>query len=257
MLPREHGSWAVLAAPIAVGLAAAGGGSPAVILAFLCAALGGFCMRTPLLALCSGTPSPGAGRWLAWYGALAAAGLAPLILRFERRGLLAFAAPVAVALVFNLRQNLNRRPLSLGNELIGIAALCLGAPASYYAARGGMAPEAWSAWLICLSYFFGPILHVKMAALQHRASADSSLIPALGRMRRATLLYHGTAVSLIAAGAFLAEWPWPAVLPFLAALDKTRRRAALGRGKVDFRRLGRQEVGHCLLFIIAMALGYR
>ncbi len=257
MLPREHGAWAVLAAPIAVGFAAAGGGTPGLVLSFLCAALGAFCARTPLQALLSPAPSPGSWFWLAAYSLLAAGGVVPLLLVFDRWGLLAFAVPGAAAMAFNLRQNLTRKALSLSNEIIGIGALCLGAPGAYYCARGEAPFEAWAAWAVCLGYFLGPVFHVKMAALQHRAASDPSFTAALGRARRNGAAYHGAALAASGVGAFAGWLPWAAVIPFAAALEKNHRAGARSPGKVNFKRLGYQEVGYSLFFIAALAFGYR
>lgn len=252
MLPREHGAWAVLAAPILVGFFAAGGGSPGILLSFSCAALGGFCLRTPLQALLSPAPPPEARAWLAGYALWAGAGAAGLLFGYGRWGLLAFALPAGAALAFNLRQNMSRKALSLANEIIGIAALCLGAPAAFYAARGEMSPQGWAAWLVCALYFLGPVFHVKLAALQHRMAPEA----ALAGMRRAGKAYHAAALAAVGVGALAGVLPGPAVLPFFAALLKNFRRAAAAPGKVDFRRLGYQEVGYSLFFVAALAYGY-
>ncbi len=257
MLPREHGAWAVLAAPILVGFAAAGGGSWGIVLAFVCAALGGFCLRTPLQALLSPAPPAGAGAWLAVYALLAAAGAGVLFLRYERWSLLAFALPAGAALAFNLRQNLSRKALSLPNEIVGIAALCLGAPAAHYAGGGELSLTSAVVWTISFLYFVGPVFHVKMAALQHRAASDPACGPALEGMRRRGLAYHGASLGAVGAGALAGLVPWFAVLPFLAALEKNRRRGTARPGKVNFKSLGYQEAGYSVVFVLAVAAGYR
>ena len=256
MWPREHGSWAVLAAPILVGLAAAGGGPPAAVLAFACAALGGFCLRVPLQSLASPAPAPEAARWASGFSALAAAGALPLFLYYGRWGLLAFAVPAAAMLAFNIRANLSRQAFSLPNEAAGILTLCLGAPAAFYAATGHVSAAAWSAWALSSVYFLGPIFHVKLAGLQHRGASDPSTRSALEKMGRLSIASHAGALAAAAAAAASGWAPWLAVLPFAASLHKTWRRSRSAPSKVDFRRLGYLEVAYSCLFTLALAAGY-
>jgi hypothetical protein len=254
MWPKEHGSWAVLAAPILVGLAVAGGGPPAAVLAFAGAALGGFCLRVPLQSLFSRTPAPEAPRWAAGFSILAAAGAVPLFLYYGRWGLLAFAVPAAGMLAFNIRANLARQAFSFPNEAAGILTLCLGAPAAFYAATGRTSAEAWSAWVLSSLFFIGPVFHVKLAALQHRGAADPAMRPAIEKMGRLSIAYHAAA---LAAAITLADFdlsPWLALIPFGASMHKTWRRSRLAPAKVDFRRLGYQEVAYTCLFALAWML---
>jgi len=256
MWPREHGSWAVLLAPLLIGLAAAGGGPPAAALALAVAAFGGFCLRVPLQSLASRAPAPRAAAWAAGFGALAAAGTAPLLFHYGRWGLLGFAVPAGGMLASSIRANLQRRTFSLANEAAGILTLCLGAPAAYYAASGRLTGEAWSAWGLCSAYFLGPVFHVKLAALQHRAASDPAALPALRRMARLSLGYHAAALAAAAGAAAAGGLPRLAVLPFAAALLKTWSRTRTAPAKADFRRLGFQEVAYTCLFALAACAGY-
>ena len=96
MMPREHGSWAVLIAPVLLGLCAAGGANAAAAGLFCLGALGVFLARPALLALLRPAPDPRARKWLIGYAAAAAAGFLPLLFVFARWRLLAFAAPAAL-----------------------------------------------------------------------------------------------------------------------------------------------------------------
>ena len=256
-LPREHGSWAVLIAPIIVGFAAAQGGPPPAMLLFSCAALGGFLLRPPLQAILFSKQAE-AGAWasLSLYCLLALGGLLPLIGMYGRIGLAGFAVPAAGLLALDLVVQKGRRSFSIASELSGILILCLGAPAAYYAARGTVNAEAWCAWLLSALYFTGPIFHVKMAALQHRASVDSRLAGELTRMRTISRLYSGAALGLAAAVAVWGQAPALATLPFAAALAKTWLRGAEPPGRVDFRKLGYQEVGYAVFFALILSAGY-
>ena len=256
MLPKEHGSWAVLIAPIIVGFAAAGGGQPAAMLFFCCAALGGFLMRPPLQSLF--TPKAEAGVWpsMGVYGLLALAGLIPLLSVYGRMGLLGFAAPAAGLMAIDLSVNRGRRSFSAFSELSGIAVLCLGAPAAYYAARGTLSADAWCAWILSALFFAGPVFYVKMAALQHRAAVDRTMAGELSRMRTTSTVYHGAALAVAVAAAVWGPAPALAPLPFAVAFAKTWLRGAKKPARVDFRRLGYQEVGYSTFFALALAMGY-
>lgn len=255
MIPREHGSWAVLAAPVLVGLAAAGGAPAGLVAAFCAAALGGFLLRTPLQSLLTPHPAPGAALWLAGYAALAAAGGLPLLFSWGRWGLLGFAVPAVVLMALNIRSNLKRQTFSFTNEVLGILGLCLGAPAAFYAARGFLAADAWMSWVLCGLYFLGPIFDVKAAALRHRASVDKTALGEWHRMKTTALAYSAVALAAaiaMAAGGWVTD---AAPLPFLAALYKTWRRGRLSPGKVDFKRLGLAEVGYAAFFVLAVGGG--
>jgi uncharacterized membrane protein YecN with MAPEG domain len=256
MLPKEHGSWAVLIAPVVAGFAAAGGSSPAVILLFSCAALGGFLLRPPLQSLVSPKPDSGAWPSLALYGLLTLGGVLPLLIAYGRLGLLGFAAPAGALLAMDLFVHRGKRSFSMATELSGIAILCLGAPAAFYTARGSLTLDAWCVWALSALFFAGPVFHVKMAALQHRASADRSLAGELERMRRMSLTYHSLVLIAVVAAAAFSLVPIPAPLPFALALAKTWRRGARPPAKVDFRRLGYQEVGYSIFFALVLAAGY-
>ena len=257
MWPREHGAWAVLAVPPLVGLAAVGGAPWPIVVLFSLAAFGAFCLRVPVQSLASRAPAPEAPLWTLLFAGTAAAGGLPLLLHYGRLWLLAFAVPGAVMLAFNVHANLNRRAFSLANEVAGILTLCLGAPAAAYAATGAQALPGWMAWALCAAYFIGPVFHVKMAALQHRGAADPALAPALRRMRRVSADYHVVALGLVALAAALDWAPALAVVPFAATLYRTWRRGAAAPARVDFQRLGYQEVAYATLFAVALVLGYR
>ncbi|MEK7388458.1 MAG: YwiC-like family protein [Elusimicrobiota bacterium] len=255
MLPREHGAWAVLIAPVLLGLFSTGAADiPAAVL-FCIGALGAFLTRPALLALLRPAPDPKARAWLAAYAALAAAGFIPLVLVYERTLLLAFAAPAAFLLAADVRAQLARRALSLTNELGGVAALSMGAAAARYAAQGTLDFRAWSLWALSALFFCGPIFYVKMVALAHRACSDPSQGARLERARRLALVYHLAAP--LAVFALPLDFPRLSLLPFAAALVKTVLRALRPPEKVNFQSLGYREVAYSALFVAAVLVGYR
>lgn len=252
MLPREHGAWALLIAPILVGLIGAPACSPAAAALFVLGSLAAFLVRTPLQALLARPGDRRAWRWAFFYSALVLAGFLPLIVLWGRTLLLLFAMPAILLLVENLNANRSGRRFSAVNEAAGVLGLCLGAPAAYYAASAGLGPRAWALWTLCAAYFLGPIFHVKMAALQHRAALDKKALPALDAMRRNSILYHALAWAAVLAWGLSGGIPTAAAIPFAAAFLKTFLRGAHEPERVDFRSLGFAEVGYSVLFVIVM-----
>jgi hypothetical protein len=239
-------------APIALGLFAAPGADLSAAALFLLGALGAFLARGPILALARDRKDARARVWLIVYGAAAAAAFSRLILSFGRWSLLAFGAAALVLLANDLRAQSGRRQLSWANELVGIAGLTLGAPAAWYATRGALPAEAWLLWAACAVYFTGPVFTVKLAALQHRAAADPAIGEKVFQASLTAVEYHAVAAALALIAVAKGLFAWPILIPFAAALVKAGRRAARGAGRVDFRRLGYQEVGFSVLFTAAM-----
>jgi hypothetical protein len=256
MLPKEHGAWAILIAPIMVGLLGAPSVSPAAATMFVLGSLAVFLSRTPLQALLAKPGDRRARGWLAFYAALAAGAFVPLILLLGCWKLLYFAAPSAALLVQNLLMNKSGKRFSAFNEAAGVFGLCLGAPAAYYAASFTLDARAWSLWLLCSIFFLGPIFYVKMAALQHRAVADPAALPALALMRRRSTIYHALGLAGVAAWAASGGISAAAVIPFIAALLKTAQRGFRGPERVDFKELGYSEVGYSVLFVVVMGFAF-
>lgn len=247
----------MLIAPVVVGLAASSGGPPAAVVFFCCAALGGFLVRTPLQSILFAKPVE-AGAWpsLALYAFLALGGFLPLFFYYDRIGLLGFAVPAAGLLAADLAVQRGRRSFDLLSELSGILVLCLGAPAAFYAARGTLSADAWTAWGLSALFFAGPVFHVKLAALQHRAVSDPKASAGLPRARTISVSYHLAALGFVLAAAVRGAVPLLASVPFAAALAKTWRRGARPPARVDFRALGYREVGYSVLFALSVSAGY-
>lgn len=257
MLPQEHGAWAILIAPVVVGLFAAPSVEPLSAFLFALGSLAAFLIRSPLQALLADRRNARAWRWLAVYGACVLAGFAPLLLLKGRWLLLAFSVPAIVLLAENLAANRSGRRFSAFNEGAGVLGLCLGAPAAVYAVSGALDSRAWTAWALSALYFCAPIFHVKMAALQHRASGDAKALPALRRMSLASAVFHAASLAAIAVWAWSGGVHPVAVIPFAAALSKTLARAAQEPARVNFRALGFAEVGYTALFTAAAAFALR
>ncbi|MBI5594602.1 MAG: YwiC-like family protein [Elusimicrobia bacterium] len=259
MLPREHGSWAMLVAPPLVGWAAAGGGPAAAGLLFVLGAAGAFLARTPLTVLVTAPGDVRAWRWLAAYSAAALTGFAGLCLAYGRWGLLLLGLPAVAALGATLWFHSRRRSMSEVNELIGIAGLSLGAPAALFCASGAWGPEAFWLWVLCAVYFSGPVFHVKMlvtrrVALAQGASAQARL--SADQARGLSAVVHCGFFFLVGALAAAGQVPWLAALPFAAVTLKTVWWGVRQGPRLDLKRVGWQEIAWTLLFVALVAKGY-
>ena len=250
MLPREHGAWAILIAPILVGLLGAPAFSPLASGLFVLGALAAFLLRVPLQVLWARPNDRRALRWLILYAVLTAGSFLPLIVLLGCWKLLFFAVPAGLLLAENLTANSSGRRFSAFNEAAGVLGLCLGAPAAFYAASFELGARAWGLWFLCSAFFLGPIFHVKMAALQHRAVMDRAALPMFERMRRQSAVYHGLALAVVGGWAASGGLPAAAAIPFAAAFIKTILRGARAPERVDFRSLGYLEVAYSVLFVI-------
>lgn len=260
MLPREHGSWAMLAAPALVGWAAAGGGPPGAGALFVLALLGSFLSRTPLTALVA-VPSDARARfWLALYAACAAAGLGGLLAVYARWDLVLLGVPAAAVFAASIWFTARRRAMTLTHEFLGVAALSLGAPGAYYAAAGFWAPEAAWLWALCALFFSGPIFHVKMLVLGRVASAAAPPQGAAGRADRAashSAAFHAAAAAAVLAGVWGGRLPAISVLPFFGVLAKTLYYAGRRGSRLELKRVGWQEVGWTVIFVAISMAGFR
>ncbi|TBR17770.1 hypothetical protein EPO15_16200 [bacterium] len=260
MLPREHGSWAMVVAPALVGWAAAGGGSAAVGALFVLALFGAFLARTPLTALVSDPSDPRARRWLAVYSAAAAAGLVGLVAGYGRWGILPLGVPGAAVMAASLWYAARKRAMTEAHELLGVAGLCLGAPGAYYAAAGAWAPEAAWAWALCALFLSGPVFHVKMLVANRIASVPAPAPGAAERADRAaaqSAAYHGAAAAAVLGGVVFGPLPAVAVLPFAGILAKTLYYGAHRGARLELKKVGWQEVGWTLVFVAVSAAGFR
>lgn len=256
MLPREHGSWAMLAAPAVVGWAAAGGGPAGAGLLFAAALLGAFLTRTPVTALLSDASDARAWRWLAAYSVLGAAGLAGLLGLYGRWGLLWLAVPGAAVFGASLWFTMRRKAMTEAHELLGVAGLALGAPGAAYAATGAWGPDAAWLWTLCALFFSGPVFHVKMLVAGKLASVPAPAPGARERAERAagqSAVYHLVTAALVGGGAAWGCLPAAALIPFLGALAKTLYYGSRPGGRLELKKVGWQEVAWTTVFVVVSA----
>ncbi len=250
VMPTEHGGWAFLGEPLALGLALAP--SWAGVLVAL-AALAGFLARQPL-RLWMGDRRRGrryprtaaAERAFALLALLAALALAAALVlaRGPLRLALGLAAPLAaLALAFDL----GARSRALASELAGALALAATAAAIPLAA-GYSLPLAFGAWGVLATRIVPSVLFVRARLRLDRGE------PAPRGLALAAQPAGLAAVALLVRAGVA---PWHA----LAAIALLALRAAFGlsrwRVRTSIPRFGLSEVGFGLIVVVATALGAR
>jgi hypothetical protein len=167
--PREHGTWAMLLVPWAVGCGVAGrlGLNGALLLAAMVAF---FLAQSQLMAWWRlrqpADPAAQAVRRAVWLTViLGLTGLiasVPLLLGPRRPGLL-WLATAGIALASAALALVRRRQeRALPGQLLAALGLTLSAPAAWYVATGALDRVAIALWGLAAAYFVGAVCHVRL-----------------------------------------------------------------------------------------------
>lgn len=166
--PREHGTWAMLLVPWAVGCGVAGRfGLNEVLL--LGAAVAFFLAHSQLMSwwrLRRVDDAARVARRVPWLiVALALTGLivsVPLLLGPRRPGLLWLGAAGTILALAALALVRRRRERALPGQLLAALGLALSAPAGWYVATGALDRVALALWGLAAAYFVGAVCHVRL-----------------------------------------------------------------------------------------------
>jgi hypothetical protein len=263
LLPREHGTWAMLLIPWVVGCGVARRlGAKELLL--LIAAVALFLAHHQLLAglrlrWAAAPDRAAAARVRRRVLALAAAGalaLLPLLAGWGLLGLLALGAVAivpAAGSVFLVRARLDH---AVPGQVLAAAALALSAPAAHYVARGAWTRAAVALWAVNFLFFLGAVAYVQLKIDALRARAPFTA-PA-GRLAfAARTLALDAAVVVAAWGALRLGGLSPAAL---AAFGPVAVQALVGVARLHrparLKRLGLLAVAHSVVFallVIALA----
>jgi hypothetical protein len=183
-------------------------------------------------------------RWAALYAALAGASAVALIGLYQLWwlaliGLLAGTAGVVLALLER-----SGRDRSLAGELLGMAGLSAAVPAAYYVSSGAFEVRIAGLWVLAALIFCGGVLHVRHVV------GRLGLTPSVA--------FHAGAVLTAAAAGHLGLLPSFAFMALLPALLRAAGPMLRpNRPPPTIRRLGLQELGYGLLFVVLTVLCYR
>lgn len=252
-IPREHGAWAVLFVPIIVGAAVTGHVTIHHLLLALSALLA-FLSTVPLHALLRHrfvAPQPAnrvqpAAVWGTAYLAGACFALVPLLLN----GFLLLPGMAAIgAGAFAANFLLTRaQPKTVFSDLLAVAGLCLGAPASYYVATGYMDRTAVVLWLLHVLFFGCSVFYVQMKISAVSSRKGHFLYREKISFGRQLLLYLTTAlaiVTLLVTQKLATPYALLAFVPMTVhALVGTFRLTTT----VQFKKLGFALLAHSMIF---------
>lgn len=262
-LPKEHGSWAMLLAPLVLGWAIA----PAWhwrSLILVVAALGFFLLRYPLAVLVKTRKRASEDkaywwRWTAIYAGLTILSAAWLVLEQGLWWLAVLGFAGTGLLVFNLWLVARRQEMSLPGELAGIAGLALGAPMAYYAASGWLDATAALLWLVNFLYFGGTVFYIKLKVRQQpRLPAPERVSERLAKAK-ACLAYQTAAVTILIALAALQLAPILIPLAFIPVTLKMLYGAWQWQDKksLSLMRLGVIEIIHAVTFAVLIIATFK
>lgn len=289
-LPREHGTWAMLYAPLLIGLASgrAGGANHPLhavpVFLLVLAATSAFLAQAIARAL----PRPGAparAARLAWailYAAVAALAGLVLIARLGYRDLVPIAAIAGAALAvdsFRLSPAAGGpRTARAGREILAAAVFSLAAAAGAVIARGGLDRHGVALWLLSTLFFTSSVFTVRAwidgGRIARRAAAGRTMAGGVdqgdgGPPRpggRALVSYH-LAMAAFLAGVLIGMgaaseragvqglW-WTAAFAPPVARAFHARYASL-RVHPALRTVGFMELGWTLLFTATMVASLR
>jgi len=202
-LPREHGAWGMLLVPLVTGAALGHPRGERIIwtLCFAAAALGLFCLRTPLEArweISPLRPQDDAERKLVHnsiylYASVAGSALAVLLVWAHAYGLLLLGAVAAIAFLLQAVLKQFGRETRMNAQMTGAIALSSTAAGAYYLATGRFGTTATIIWLVNWLFAANQIHFVQLRIHSTRAVTPREKI----RRGRGFLLHQALCLLLL------------------------------------------------------------
>ena len=165
-IPKEHGAWVILYAPMVLGFAAANRLAPLEWLLTTITVTSLFLGREAASLILRGRKKHGTWLWAVIFSIAALASGFYMLAIFSKVPLLVvgFTALLlfsihSLLLKYSGRKRLDRTEWG---EILGVAALTLTAPAAYVSATGYLDLRAVITWLACVAYYSSSIFYVKM-----------------------------------------------------------------------------------------------
>jgi YwiC-like protein len=256
VLPKEHGTWAMLLVPWAVGCGVAGRVEARQLL-LLASAVSLFLAHTHFMrwvrlyvgARSDPSAVAAARRLFQVFAAVGAALSVPLLTR-RLAGLVLFGAVAGVLVAVSSWLVAKRLDHALPGQTLAAVGLSLASPAADYVARGVLGPRALALWLLNAAFFLWAVLYVRLK-IEARArrvpltSAAERFAFARGMLAMDAVLLLGALLALLL-GSFstLALWAFlPAVAQAVVGIVRLDRPAPL-------KRVGILVTAHSILWAI-------
>lgn len=249
-LPKEHGSWAMLAVPLLISLAIAPAWRWSSLLAVV-AVIGLFLVRYPLETMIKTKRRDSVLIvWAIIYASLTILCGGWLLVIDRLIWLIPIGLIGAALVLLRWRLALRRQEMSALGELSGIAALALGAPIVYYAVSGQLDWTALALWLINSLYFGGTVFYIKLKVRQQpRVPAPDRISERLIKAK-ACLTYQAVTLIIVVVLGLLQSVPMLIPLAFVPMTLKVLVGAYHWQDKhsLSLPRLGIIELVHSVLF---------
>jgi len=260
LVPSEHGAWIMLYGPMAIVMA--GVGIPGAILSFLLvvAIFTAFFGQHTAGLLYRGRSVHGAGIWLGLNILLFLTSSSVLVLLY---GYLDLVWIGLVALLFLSRQVLKvwrahkRVDHSVFGEVAAVGAMALTAPAAYLLQAGEVDRIAIAIWSVCLLYFTGSVIYVKMrvSASTLKSTISTSTRWQLGKY---LVVYQLCVVLVILLLTEILQGSTLVILGFLPSLVRASWGwATLDSGPISLTRIGIGELCYSVWFGAACVVTLR
>lgn len=232
-MPREHGAWIMLFAPLAIGVLAPRGPDAPRAALLVAAALAMFLGQDVIRRLWRGQRTRGLRVWLGIWSSLAAVAGVTLLTTHPSLELVLVGVAGAVLLAVELAfERIGRKAMQKWSDVLAAAGLSLAAPAALMMVDPTRRALAALVWLGCVTYFASSVVHVRLLLAEARLRRVGD--QAIKRAALPSLAYHlllGAAVAYVArslrpdAGLAVAVAYAPAVVRGLWEVARARGRS--------------------------------
>lgn len=255
-LPKEHGAWAMLYVPFAVGALVAWTVSLRLLLLLLTVTFV-FIARESLVAWWRsrnrGREDFEARRFMIAYLLVAALFGVPMLVVYKLYWLAPIAVATLILLVVNAQQAVRREDRSMGGEMMAIAGLTLTAPAAYYVSLGAFDSTALWLWALCGLYFASSVFYVKLRV--------HTINPRKEETRRQSwwrcALYHSILLASLLLLAITGSLNLSVLAAFSPVLIRSFWHLAKPVRQINLRRVGWLEIIYSVVFLIFTTLTFR
>jgi len=261
--PREHGAWGMLLVPLATGavLGRPVGDKIVLVLLLGLAALGLFCLRTPLeawLGISSWRPqNPRERRIIIHsiyvYSSVSLGALAILLWQIRLYGLLLVGAAAATAFLGQALLKSRGRQTRTAAQLVGSIGLTATAAAAYYVASARLDTATLVIWAANWVFAANQILYVQARIHSTRATTFGE------RLTQGKWFILGEIVMVLSlALAWREGWlPSLALLAFAPVLWRGLAWLFSSASRLQIRRLGISELVHAVIFAALLIAGFQ
>lgn len=255
-LPKEHGAWAMLYVPFAVGVIVAGSFPVRALLLALTVTFV-FISRPSMHAWWRARRQGQADKeslraLIVCIGLGIACGL-PMLLIDKLFGLIPLGAASALLLAINAEQAARREDRAFANEIMAILGLTLTAPTAYYAVRGVWDAKAVCLWAMCALFFASSVFYVRLRvySVNQRRERERA------RVWRGCALYHSFLLVSLVALALTGNLRVFALIAFAPALARSFWHLFAPGGRLNLKKIGVLEIVYSVVFLIFIALSFR